>query len=514
MDRYVALYEAYKKRKGFLLLLSLIFAMGLFTGCRSPFTETDYAAAIMGGIAVLYENEWYLCTPSRGGADEAEQVSAEVDPLEAAVSAAILEYNKDGYSQKYFPCESHVILDTETVSGTVAEDGSGHMQYVTVYAMALYQVYDLSSGAISDEGGSHMAVAITFAVNETGEYTVEEYWTPMDGSGYEPSIREKFPDHIEDNAIDTQPYILAQIQNCYDQAVRHGNLDTEIIVAKLLDEIISSPGLTPQSGLAWYIQNEHIAYRELTYYGKYTLEACFQEFSKGGQTDLRGLLMAEVCEDIMLGFGEAVLLEYEPANGQEWFEAFRANGGDELRELGWLPATDDEKLSADGILKEPPVLTLKNGGKRVTALTGTYSWEYQNPDGTFTGIEVDSLHPLDSREMMPELVISQVEETGEIPFYAILQFEGAPDEVSVSYWEESCWNEVSAKSKEIEVRRTKVTLENGSKTVIHFNIDLQEENGIYEVAARWNSSEEYSGTAYYSFCTSMQDGEAATIEVQ
>ena len=55
---------------------------------------------------------------------------------------------------------------------------------MTVYAMALYQAYELSSGAITDEGGSHMAVAITFAVNEAGEYTVEEYWTPMDGSGY------------------------------------------------------------------------------------------------------------------------------------------------------------------------------------------------------------------------------------------------------------------------------------------------------------------------------------------
>ena len=34
---------------------------------------------------------------------------------------------------------------------------------------------------------------------------------------------------------------------------------------------------------------------------------------------------------------------------------------------------------------------------------------------------------------------------------------------------------------------------------------LLDGNYIYEVIAKWNSSEEYGGTAYYSFYTVMED---------
>lgn len=111
------------------------------------------------------------------------------------------------------------------------------------------------------------------------------------------------------------------------------------------------------------------------------------------------------------------------------------------------------------------------------------------------------MHPLDSREFMPELRISEVEETGETPFYAIFEFESEPDEVNVRFWDEECRNDVSAESRQIEARKTKVISGTGNESVIHFNIELQQESGIYEVTAKWSSSEEYGGTAYYSFYT-------------
>ena len=184
-------------------------------------------------------------------------------------------------------------------------------------------------------------------------------------------------------------------------------------------------------------------------------------------------------------------------------EEIRESITTELREMGWLPAADDGNPSSGEKYMEPPALTVISGGKRVDALRGTYSWEYQNADGTFTGIESDSLHPLDSREHMPELLISEVEETGETPFYAILEFESEPDEVSVCFWNEECWTDVSAESKQIEARKTKGTSGTGNESVIHFNIELQQEGGIYEVTAKWSSSEEYGGTAYYSFYTAI-----------
>ena len=52
---------------------------------------------------------------------------------------------------------------------------------------------------------------------------------------------DKFPDDIEDEALDTQKYVLAQKQECYDQAVRYGSVDTDYAVEYLFEVIESSP---------------------------------------------------------------------------------------------------------------------------------------------------------------------------------------------------------------------------------------------------------------------------------
>ena len=70
---------------------------------------------------------------------------------------------------------------------------------------------------------------------------------------------------------------------------------------------------------------------------------------KGGQTGLRGQIMASVCKDIALGWGEALPIDSEnpAATGQDWFDIFRSNAEelqkqyseDELNELyhaSWL----------------------------------------------------------------------------------------------------------------------------------------------------------------------------------
>ena len=42
-----------------------------------------------------------------------------------------------------------------------------------------------------------------------------DFWVPRDGSYYVSDIRDKFPDEIEEDALDTQKYVVAQIQECY-----------------------------------------------------------------------------------------------------------------------------------------------------------------------------------------------------------------------------------------------------------------------------------------------------------
>lgn len=73
------------------------------------------------------------------------------------------------------------------------------------------------------------------------------------------------------------------------------------------------------------------------------------------------------------------------------------------------------------ILEEPPALSVISGQTAMGALLGTYSWQRKNPDGTFTGIESDSAHPLDCRDAL--LLFDTNEKT------AILDFLEEPDSI-------------------------------------------------------------------------------------
>ncbi|MBR2894297.1 MAG: hypothetical protein IKC03_01385 [Oscillospiraceae bacterium] len=238
--------------------------------------------------------------------------------LDAAIRSAIIEVNRHPKDPAgLYHCASFVLLDKEEISGTPAVGSTDHVGVVTVYGLALYQGYTLADDRIYEETGSHIPVAITFDVLN-GKYSLKEYWQPGDGSYYVSDIRDKFPNKSEKEALDTQKYIRAQIQNCYAQAIEFGGVNTTTAIEELFTTIESSP--LQSSNPSDYIDEHYIEYRELTYYGQYTLRYCFDQFLKGGQTGLRGHLMRAVIDDI----APESKLQIQTMTGQEYFDEWKA----------------------------------------------------------------------------------------------------------------------------------------------------------------------------------------------
>ena len=203
--------------------------------------------------------------------------------------------------------------------------------------------------------------------------------------------------------------------------------------------------------------------------------------------------------------------------GAKVFSNISAESGNEKLIYGDTSLSDGLGMSQDDIIivpkvfKEPPELTIVCGEEQVTALKGTYSWEYSNGDGTSTGIEADSLHPLDSKEYMNELPLAYSYKSSVDSFKVHLQFEAAPDEVEIRYWDESCWNDYSVESEELIVQTLEVDYVDGGFSTDYI-AKLLEGNYMYEVVAKWNRSENYGGTARYSFYTVMGDYEPVPIQ--
>ena len=155
-----------------------------------------------------------------------------------------------------------------------------------------------------------------------------------------------------------------------------------------------------------------------------------------------------------------------------------------------------------GTLKEPPALTVICGESSTQALQGTYSWHYPNWDGTMAGTVADCIHPLDAKELMKPLHFVPSYYSHIDPFTVYLQFDVAPDSVTVSCWGEECWGQPDAAFKEKDVSVTKIedTNVNGNP-LITYSFQRGEENAIYIISATWESYENFGGTASYSFYT-------------
>ena len=264
--------------------------------------------------------------PDGGGKPAPEEPDfSTLSEEQAAIRQAILEHNRSADLTGVVPCVSFAELASFVV------DGSDFAEYIH-YGWALYEEYRVTDSGLETVTGSHAPVAITFREDPSGALTLEEYWQPRDGSYYAQDIREKFPAHIVEDGMDSQKFILQQTQECYAQAVAATGLDTDQVIGSLIETICSGPALSSNPGD--YIEAHPIEYRELTYYGRYTLKYCFTKFLKGGQTDLRGHIMRAAMDDIA---PEAQLKLYAET-GQEYFDAWKdaAKSVGKQHDMEWI----------------------------------------------------------------------------------------------------------------------------------------------------------------------------------
>lgn len=178
------------------------------------------------------------------------------------------------------------------------------------------------------------------------------------------------------------------------------------------------------------------------------------------------------------------------------------------------PAADSampDAVTQPEMLTEPPELTVVCGEASVKALKGGYSWEIVNNDGTCTATIADSAHPLQYEDITPVLTLVPGTMSHADPLTAYLQFETAPDEVSVRCWSEDCWGKDDSGSEAVEVKTIEIDFADGSHAT-GFKIVLKDGGYIYEVTAEWDCPGQYSGKGTYIFCTAKPDMEIHYIK--
>ena len=177
-----------------------------------------------------------------------------------------------------------------------------------------------------------------------------------------------------------------------------------------------------------------------------------------------------------------------------------------LSELGWYTIKDnshetEETTKTENNLinkdvipsneKKPPELQVFCKNVMVKAWLGTYSWFFENGDGTQQAIAADSPHPSECIDSIYPLPLTTSSEYPEKTFSVSLHFENAPDSISV---------------KRYKITDGKITDNTDFAEIPVNDLKIEAESGrfLYEVIAKWNAANSEYGTAYYAFCTAVE----------
>jgi len=183
----------------YILLMVLILAF--FSGCKNLNLEVENKDALNDTNLEDKTQENNIDKPKR------------YSDLEKAISNTIINCNIGKYTEGEYQTESHVNLLIDESD-----------ELVTVYTMALYAEYTYKAQLLKNVSGGHYAVAITFS-KDNGYYSLIEYWTPLSGTEYANSIRDRFPESIWDQALDTQQFIEYQIKDTEKKALEYFTKD-------------------------------------------------------------------------------------------------------------------------------------------------------------------------------------------------------------------------------------------------------------------------------------------------
>ncbi len=142
-------------------------------------------------VNIIYDGS-YTVLPSEGVTISPPFKPQPQNPtsIEEAVSEAIKDQSKNYAAGEVFT-EGHIILDTEEKD-----------EKRIVYTISSYGAFGFENGIFTKVSGSGaIPTVMTFSKNGNGEYVLQDYKEPMDGSYYIKSIKEIFPKRLWDKVL-------------------------------------------------------------------------------------------------------------------------------------------------------------------------------------------------------------------------------------------------------------------------------------------------------------------------
>ena len=159
------------------------------------------------------------------GDAEATLAATAATKLDAAISEAIRDHHKSDKPDGLICTESHIILVSETVSGTPLAGQTGHIGEQTLYVYYLHQKFSVEGDSLKEGQGIYGQATITFGIDENGEYSLKHFIKPESsvdhGAGYSQELIQKFVAASEKIAENEETYNRQLLDDCWQTATEY-----------------------------------------------------------------------------------------------------------------------------------------------------------------------------------------------------------------------------------------------------------------------------------------------------
>ncbi len=163
-----------------------------------------------------------LAVPSERSSKALVVKTTDTTQFNTAIASVLQEKYRAKVPDGLLHVQSYYLLATERVCGVPKDGNVDHLKEETAYLIVSHRVYRVSEEPEELEGGI-VPTAITFSIDENGEYSLKEYWTPRTGPKFESDIRAKFPKAAADDACHFEKYVESLKNDNWNQIMEYWN---------------------------------------------------------------------------------------------------------------------------------------------------------------------------------------------------------------------------------------------------------------------------------------------------
>jgi len=172
-----------------------------------------------------------------------DEPEAQLGLMSAIIGALEAHFGfKEAAAMGYVPQMTFSIIEEMLGCGRAeTDDPKEPVGFTTVKMMVMFKTFQIEDHVITETGGAHLPMSLSFTRLQDGTHILESLWAPRDGSDYVEDIKKEFLEENWEAAMDTERYVEHHNRALYLALVNCGAVERSAAIELLREKLEQDP---------------------------------------------------------------------------------------------------------------------------------------------------------------------------------------------------------------------------------------------------------------------------------